>query len=152
MAVYTDTYGFNKGTAAVPAYGHNRFAYYEVTLDFAKIVAARSTYGATALSAGDTLQVMNLPADLLVLQGGFEVVTAETTNTTATFDLGFYGGSPAAANVFGNDVASNATSHTATGLAAPVLITAADTLDLLLNTAVPANAVLRVWLVGVTVA
>lgn len=147
MAAYTDTLGFNKGTAGFPAPSH-RFHFFEVYLDFAKIVAARTAAAATALAATDTLQVLNLPAGLVILQGGCEVMTAETTNTTATIDIGFTGGSPAAANVFGNDVALNATGFTATGLAAPVTLTTADTLDLLLNTAVATNAVVRVWLVG----
>lgn len=149
MATYTDTLGFNKGTASFPANaGEGRYCYFEVMLDFEKIVAARSAASATALAAGDTLQVMQLPAGVILLQGGLEVEEVEATNTTATFDLGFLGGSPAAANVFGNDVASNALGITATALAAPVLVTANDTLDLLLNTAVPANARVRVFAFG----
>lgn len=149
MVAYTDSLGFNKNSAAFPAWGPHRFSYFEVELDFADIVAARSAASATALAAGDTLQVVQLPAGTLILQGGCEVVSAETTNTTGTFDIGFTGGSPAAANVFANDVAINATSNTATGLAAPLLLSADDTLDILLNTAAPANAVLRVWVVAV---
>lgn len=145
MAAYTDTLGFWKGTAAFPANaGEGRFQYFEVMLDFEKIVAARSAASATALAAADTLQVINFPANTIVVQAGLEVEEAEATNTTATFDLGFTGGSPAAANVFGNDVASTA-GMTATALAAPLLITAADTLDILLNTAVPTNARVRVF-------
>lgn len=148
MVAYTDSYGFAKNSAAFAAKGGDRLSYLEVKLDFAKIVAARSAASVTALSAADTLQVLQIPAGFVALQGGIEVSSAETTNTTATFDVGFTGGSPAAANVFGNDVASNSTGITATGLAAPLLISSADTLDLLLNTAVPANAVVYVWLLG----
>lgn len=54
MAAYTDSLGFNKGTAAFPA-NVTEVSKFEVELDFAKIVAARSAAGATALSAGDTL-------------------------------------------------------------------------------------------------
>ncbi len=151
MTAFTDTLGFNKNSAAFPAWGPHRFVFFDVTLDFAKIVAARSAASATALAATDTLQVVQLPAGTVLLQGGIEVVTAETTNTTATFDVGFTGGSPAAANVFGNDVASNATGITATGLAAPTLVSADDTLDVLLNTAAPTDAVVRIWAVGVNV-
>lgn len=151
MAAYTDTLGFNKNSAAFPAWGPHRFCYFDVTLDFAKIVAARSAASATALAAADTLQVVQLPAGTVILQGGMEVVTAETTNTTATFDVGFTGGSPAAANVFGDNVVSNSAAITATALAAPLLISADDTLDLLINTAAPANAVIRLWAVAVNV-
>ena len=151
MPTYTDTLGFNKGTAAFPGPEQARFVYYEVKLDFAAIVAARTAAAATAFVAGDVLQVLNLPAGLCILQGGLEVMTVEGTNTTATFDLGFAGGSPAAANVFGDNVVSNALGITATGLAAPVTLAANDTLDLLLNTAVPTNAVVRVFVIGVNV-
>lgn len=149
MTAYTTAIGFNKGTAA-PGYHDGRFAFSSVKLDFEKIVADRVTAGATALAAADTIQVLSLPANFLILQGGMEVTEAEATNTTATFDLGFTGASPAAANVFGNDVACTA-GATATGLAAPLLITTADTLDLLLNTAVCTNAVVYVWVAGVFV-
>lgn len=145
MANYTDTLGFYKGTAAVGAHADKRLGFVEVELDFADIVAARAAASATALAAGDTLQVLQVPAGMLMLAGGLNVKTAETTNTTATFDLGCTGGSPIAANAFVNDVASNAVSTNSTGLAAPVLFSTADTIDLLLNTAVPANAVIKVW-------
>ena len=49
MAAYTDTHGFNKGSAAHPAKGINRVGYIEVVLDFATITADRVTAGATAL-------------------------------------------------------------------------------------------------------
>lgn len=145
MAAYTDTLGFNKGSAAFGAHADKRWGYAAVKLDFADIVAARAAASATALAAGDTLQVIQVPAGALMIAGGLTVNTAETTNTTATFDLGCTGGSPIAANAFVNDGASNATANLSTGLAAPVLFSTADTIDLLLNTAVPANAVITVW-------
>lgn len=151
MTAYTDSYGFNKGTASFPAFGDTRISYVEVVLDFAKIVAARSAASATALAATDTLQVIQLPANSLVLHAGFQVTSVETANTTATFDFGFTGGSPAAANAFGNDIASNALGWSwaaGNGLANPIVIgTSDDTIDLLINTAAPTNAVLRCFAV-----
>lgn len=151
MTAFTDSYGFNKGTADYPAYGGNRISYIEVELDFAAIVAARSAASATALAAADTLQVIQLPANSVILHAGFEITTAETTNTTATFDFGFTGGSPAAANAFGNDIASNALGWSwaaGNGLANPIIVgTSDDTIDLLLNTAAPTDAVLRCFAV-----
>jgi hypothetical protein len=143
MAAYTDSIGFNKGTAAFP--DSSPVKKFEVELDFAAIVAARAAAGATALAATDTLQVINLPAYCVVLAAGLNVVSAETTNTTATFDLGFTGGSPAAANVYCDDGASNAVAMDCDNLANPTVIKTADTIDLLLNTAVPANAVVKAW-------
>ena len=74
---------------------------------------------------------------------------AETTNTTATFDLGFTGGSPYAANVYANDDPSNALGLTAADLANPSVIVSADTIDLLINTAVPTNCVVKAFAVVV---
>ena len=73
------------------------------------------------------------------------VTSAETTNTTATFDLGFTGASPYAANAYANDVASNATGLKAADLANPSVVVTADTIDLLLNTAAPVNCVMNVF-------
>lgn len=149
MAAYTDTLGFNKGTAAFDSRNPFAVSKLEVLLDFAAIKAARAAAGATALAAADTLEVLRLPAKCQVLAGGLEVISAETTNTTATLDLGFTGGSPAAANVFADDSATNALTFAATALAAPVLISTADTLDILINTAVPQNAKVRVFAIVV---
>lgn len=147
MANYTDSLGFNKGTAAYPdGHGISKFT---VELDFAKIVAARSAAGATALAAADTMQVISLPAGSIVLAAGLLVTEAEATNTTATFDLGFTGGSPYAANVYANDVASNSTGLKAADLANPSVIVTADTIDLLINTAVPTNCVVEAFAVVV---
>ena len=147
MTAFTDSYGFNKGSAAFPAYGDTRVSYIEVELDFAAIVAARSAASATALAAADTLQIIQVPANAVILHAGFEVTKVESTNTTATFDFGFTGGSPAAANAFGNDIASNALGWSwaaGNGLANPIIVgTSNDTIDLLINTAAPTDCVLR---------
>lgn len=145
MAAYTDTLGFNKGTAAYPdGTGISKFT---VALDFAAIVAARSAAGATALVAGDTLQVISLPADSIVLSAGLVVTKVESTNTTATFDLGFTGGTPYAANAYVNDAASNSLGLKASDLANPSVVVSADTIDLLLNTAVPTDCVVEAFAV-----
>lgn len=143
MAAYTDSLGFNKGTAAYPdGAGVSKFT---VELDFAKIVAARSAAGATALSATDTLQVISLPAGSIVLSAGLVVTKVESTNTTATFDLGYTGASPYAADVYANNAPSNALGLTASDLANPSVIVSADTIDLLLNTAVPTDCVVEAF-------
>lgn len=143
MAAYTDSLGFNKGTAAYPE-GHG-LSKFTVELDFAKIVAARSAAGATALVATDTLQVISLPAGSIVLAAGLVVTKVESTNTTATFDLGFTGGTPYAANAYANDVASNSLGLKAADLANPSVVPAADTIDLLINTAVPTDCVVEAF-------
>lgn len=144
MAAYTDSLGFNKGTAAFPA-DVTSVSKFLVELDFAAIVAARAAAGATALAAGDTLQVINLPAYSVVLSAGLNLVKVESTNTTATFDLGYTGGSPAAANVYCDDFACTAVGMDSDNLANPTVVKTADTIDLLLNTAVPTDCVLQAW-------
>lgn len=144
MVAYTDSYGFNKGTASYPA-ANQPVSKISVELDFAAIVAARAAAGVAALAATDTLQVIQLPAYSVVLAAGLNVTSAETTNTTATFDFGYTGGTPAAANVYCDDFASNAVAMDSDNLANPTVIKTADTIDILLNTAVPANAVVTAW-------
>jgi hypothetical protein len=147
MAAYTDTLGFNKGTAAYPdGHGISKFT---VELDFAKIVAARAAAGATALAAADTLQVIPLPAGSIVLAAGLVVTKVESTNTTATFDFGFTGGTPYAANVYVDNDASNALGLGAADLANPSVVVSADTIDLLINTAVPTDCVVKAFAVVV---
>lgn len=123
-----------------------RVRYYETRLDFAEVVAERASQGLTALVATDIIEAITIPADSVVLHAGLEVTKAETANTTATFDLGYTGGSPAAANVYANDAASNAVAIHHAALAAPIVTgTSADAIDLLLNTAAPTDCVVRVF-------
>lgn len=142
MAAYTDSLGFNQGTAAYPA-NVTEISKFEVTVDFAAVKAARAAAGATALAATDTMQIIKLPAGSVVLSAGMNVITAETVNATATIDIGFTGGSPAAANAYGNDLATNSTGLKAADLANPTVVASADTIDILLNTAVPEDAVIK---------
>ena len=90
MAAYTDSHGFNKGSAAHVAAGINNVGYMEVTLDFAAITAARVTAGATALAAGDSIEVLQIPANTLVMAVGATTTTLE--GAASTFDIGLTGG------------------------------------------------------------
>lgn len=146
MAAYTDSLGFNKGTAAYPA-NVTDISKFDVTVDFAAVKAARTAAGATALAAADTMQIISLPAGSVVLSAGMNVVTVETVNATATIDIGFTGGSPAAANAYGNDLVTNTTGLKAADLANPTVVITADTIDILLNTAVPEDAVIKFFAV-----
>lgn len=139
MAAYTDTLGFNKGTAGFDSKNPFCVSKLEVTLDFAKIVAARAAAGATALAALDTLEVLRIPAGSMLLGAGLEVLSAETVNTTGTLDL--TNGATA--------LAINALAFESNALAAPVVYNAADTLDITINTAAPTNAVVRAFAIVV---
>ena len=86
MATYTDTLGYNKGSAGFHAKALNKVFVSEIIMDFAAITAARLAASATALGAGDILQALHVPAKTVVLKAGIEVVTAE--GGTMTLDLG----------------------------------------------------------------
>lgn len=135
MAVYTEKSGFD-----YPKHSHARVRYMEVTVDYDKVVAARAAAGDTALAAGDSLSVIDLGANSLLLGGGAEVTVASSA-ASAVLDFGYTGSTA----VLVSDLAANATGAESNGLAAPVYFTAADTLDLLLKTALPVGAVIRVW-------
>lgn len=140
MATYTDSLGFNKGTAAFPA-NVTAISKFEVKVDLAAVIAARAAAGATALAAGDVLEVIPLPAGSVVLSAGCQVLEAETTNTTGTYSLG-YGGATAA---YTNALANNTRAYGITNLANPTVFASADTIDLLFNTAVGTNGVVNVF-------
>lgn len=135
MAVYTEKSGFD-----YPKHSHARVRYMEVAVDYDKVVAARAAAGNTALTAGDSLSVIDLGANSLLLGGGAEVTVASSA-ASAVLDFGYTGSTA----VLVSDLAANATGAESNGLAAPVYFAAADTLDLLLKTALPTGAVVRVW-------
>ena len=150
MATYTDSLGFNKGTAAYPANDLNKSVRVEMVLDFPKIIAARSAAGATALAASDVMEIIPIPAGTIVSNVGMVVTTA--AGVTSTISIG--DGSAAAGYLAATSANSAATSGgvpvLASGAFAPTLsggklYSAADTIDITLGTAVPAAAVVRVF-------
>jgi hypothetical protein len=152
MATYTDSYGFNKGTAGFRADGLTKVTRMEVVLDFAKIAAARTAAGATALASGDVLEVIPVPAKTLVMQVGYDVTTAE--GATATFDLGDASDTDgylndADLNAVGSGVMAltlaSGTPNTVAGYSNGKYYSAADTIDVLLNNSSIDTAVVRIW-------
>ena len=148
MTAYTDTHGFDKGSAAHPAKGINKVGYIEVTLDFAKITADRVTAGATALAAGDSLQVLSIPANTLVMAVGATTITAE--GAASTFDIGLTGGD-VDGFVDGGDANSAGTTNSNGALLISAnnghYFSAADTIDMLIGVsgAVTDAAKIKVW-------
>lgn len=156
MATYTDSLGFNKGTAtAYPAKGVGAVMKLEVELDFAAIAAARLAAGATALGAGDVLEVIRIPAKTQVLAVGLDVTTAE--GGTLTIDVGD-GADPDGYldGVDANAVAGYSSTQTQLQEAAPNTLTyaygfgkyyaSADTIDVKTVNAAD-TAVMKVWAV-----
>ena len=150
MAAYTDSHGFDKGSAAHPAKGINRVGYIEVVLDFAAITAARVTAGATALAAGDSIEVISLPANTLIMAVGATTQTAE--GAASTFDIGLTGGD-VDGFVDGGDANSTGTTSSNGALLdgdnQSHYLAAADTIDMLIGVsgAVTDAAKIKVWAV-----
>jgi len=151
MAIRTEALGYNQGVAAYPAKGLDRTTLMEVTLDFAKITAARTAAGATAVGAGDGVPALAIPAKSLVLRVGADVTTAE--GGTLTLDVGDGDDTDGYLDgVNGNTVASYASAlalaegapNTLVGYGAGKYYSAADTIDLITVNAADA-AVIRVW-------
>ena len=150
MATYTDSLGFNKGTAAYPANDLNKSVRVEMVLDFPKIIAARTAAGATALAVSDVMEIIPIPAGTIVSNVGMVVTTA--AGVTSTISIG--DGGAAAGYLAATSVNATGTSGgvpvLSSGAFAPTLsggklYSAADTIDITLGTAVPAAAVVRVF-------
>lgn len=152
MATYTDSFGFDKGTAALPVNnGLHRVSLVQVELDFAAITAARAAAGATALTSGDVIQAMPVPAKCYVLALGLDVTTAE--GGTLTIDVGdgddadgFLDGVNAnTVASYANSLAlAEATPNTVVGYSNGKYYSAADTIDVTIVNAADA-AVMRLW-------
>ena len=157
MSAYTDTVGFNKGSAATRAAGINKVYLQEVDLDFTKITADRSAASLTALAASDSLQIMHVPAKTFVMCVGIDVTTAD--GTASTVDIGETGGDVDGwinghdCNAVGSACSTNNTLVEGTpNVFEPALgngkyYSSADTIDMLFLTAAQDASVMRVWAV-----
>ena len=119
----------------------------DMTMDF----AAAATAKGSALAAADVIECISVPADTLILNAGFEVITAAGGESADNaWDLGITG---VDADVFvdgfdGDAAAAGAYAQNAAAYQ-PVVIATADTIDLLIQaaTTAPTSGVLRVWAV-----
>ena len=150
MATYTDTLGFNRGSAALPSNALHKVHLVDMILDFPAIIAARSAAGATALAASDVMEIIPIPAGTLVSNVGMVVTTA--AGVTSTISIG--DGSAATGYLAATSANATGTSGgvpvLSSGAFAPTLsggkvYAAADTIDITIGTAVPAAAVVRVF-------
>jgi len=145
MPTYNDGLGYNLNTpnAGYPAHTSFREAIMEVTLDVAKIVAARAAANLTPLAAGDVLEVLALPAQCAVLAVGLAVEEVSTGALTVAVGDGivpdgFIVASPA-------NAATSYSSITEAGAVEQYYYKVADTLDVTLGAIVPVDGVIRVW-------
>lgn len=101
---------------------------------------------ATTWASGNTIDIAQVPVGTFIIAGGLEIVRAETVTTTATLSWG----TAAAATIWANAQASNATAGT---MAAALLNTAgtsvnvatATQLRITVNTAALTNCAFAVW-------
>jgi hypothetical protein len=119
----------------------------DMQMDF----AAAATAKGSALAAADIIECINVPANTLILNAGFEVITvAGGESSDNAWDLGVTGidadnfvdgfdGDAAAAGAYAQNAAAFQ----------PIVIATADTIDLLIQaaTTAPTSGVLRVWAV-----
>lgn len=127
MVAYTDSLGINKGSIALASSYTNRFTVMEYTIDFAKIAAARSAAGATALASTDTLVLATLPKGSYIVGGSVKLLKAE--GAAATIDLGITG----TLTLFANDFDCNTTVATMTGATTAAFLTADTALVMTVN-------------------
>ena len=149
MATYTDTLGFNKGSAALPADALFKMHRVEVVLDFPKIIAARLAAGATALAATDILEVIPIPAGTLVTNVGMEIVTVGASGSISigdgSDDDGYLAATVSTSAGYFGGVPGVATTVFSPALSGGKIYAAADTIDIKITTAVPSAAVVRVF-------
>jgi len=95
--------------------------------------------GDSGTASGDVLQVIDLPAETLVMEAGIEVLTA--CSGSVTFDLGITG---VDVDIY-TDGDTNATGYSTLTATARSVAATADTLDVLQGGAASTVGKIRVW-------
>ena len=122
------------GTTGHPSNGRTPYLV-ENTIDLSAIRAD------TGPDNADVLQVMDIPAETLVMEAGIEVITA--LSSSATMDLGITGGD---VDIY-VDGDTNATGYGTLTATARHIAASADTLDILIGGADSSAGKIRVWAV-----
>lgn len=131
------TYDYSKGgTSGLPNRFAGRMAVVERYFDFATIAAERAAAGQAAIAATDVIQAIDVPADTVVLLVTLKIIKVEGAALTISVGDGTATAGYLAtvdANALGH-VASLVTSAFSVAVGGGKLYTAADTIDLLINT------------------
>ena len=122
------------GTAGHPSNGRVPYLV-ENTIDLSQVRAD------TGPDNGDVLQVLDIPAETLIMEAGIEVITA--LSSSATMDLGITGGD---VDIY-VDGDTNATGYGTLTATARHVAASADTLDILIGGADSSAGKIRVWAV-----
>ena len=116
-------------------------------------LATAVTTKGTALAQGDVIEALDLPAGCMILAGGALKVTAMTgTSTDLTFDIGITGGD--VDNIVDGwdfDGAAVGSYATPLGVQEPVVVSTADTLDILFTTQTNTVTGGKIWVYAVVV-
>jgi len=102
--------------------------------------------GDAGIDNGGILQCIDIPAETLIMEAGVEVLTA--LSSSATMDIGITGGD--VDNFVDGD--TNATGYSTLTATARLVVTSADTLDILIAGAASSAGKVRVWAVMCDVA
>ena len=122
------------GTTGHPSNGRVPYLV-ENTIDLSQVRAD------TGPDNGDVLQVLDIPAETLIMEAGIEVITA--LSSSATMDLGITGGD---VDIY-VDGDTNATGYGTLTATARHVAASADTLDILIGGADSSAGKIRVWAV-----
>ena len=122
------------GTTGHPSNGRVPYLV-ENTIDLSQL------RGGTGPDNADVLQVLDIPAETLIMEAGIEVITA--LSSSATMDMGITGGD---VDIY-VDGDSNATGYGTLTATARHIAASADTLDVLVLGAGAAAGKIRVWAV-----
>ena len=122
------------GTTGHPSNGRVPYLV-ENTIDLSQI------RGDTGPDNADVLQVLDIPAETLIMEAGIEVITA--LSSSATMDLGITGGD---VDIY-VDGDTNATGYGTLTATARHIAASADTLDILIGGADSSDGKIRVWAV-----
>jgi hypothetical protein len=119
----------------------------EKTIDF----AAAATAKGSALAAADVIECVSVPANTVILNAGFEVITvAGGESSDTTYDLGTGVDADNFVDGFDGDAAAAGAYAQNAAAFQPIVVGAtADTIDLTIATATtaPTSGSLRVWAV-----
>lgn len=136
----TSTYGAGHAST----FGNQALHIYRQYID----VTNTDKWGVTATTwaSGNTIDIAQVPVGTFIIAGGLEIISAETVTTTATLSWG----TAAAATIWANAQASNATAGT---MAAALLhtngtsvnVATATQLRITVNTAALTNCKFAVW-------
>ena len=122
------------GTTGHPSNGRVPYLV-ENTIDLSAI------RGDTGPDNGDVLQVLDIPAETLIMEAGIDVITA--LSSSATMSLGITGGD---VDIYVSG-ADNSAAHKTLTATARHIASSADTLDILVGGANSSAGKIRVWAV-----